>query len=153
VMLALAVFGIGQGLFISPNNSAVVAAAPASLTGEAGGLLNVMRSCGISIGVAGASALLAWRLAAHTGSGHNTLHAEAQQLLAAGRDVIVLIGSFAAMAGVISLARVPARRPGDAKDASAQALFEALTRPEPCSHSISKLTQRFALLVCVQMPL
>jgi hypothetical protein len=115
-MLALAVFGIGQGLFISPNNSAVVAAAPASLTGEAGGLLNVMRSCGISIGVAAASALLAWRLAVHTGSGHNTLHAEAQQLLAAGRDVIVLVGSFAAMAGVISLARVPARRPGDAKD-------------------------------------
>jgi hypothetical protein len=117
VMLALAVFGIGQGLFISPNNSAVVAAAPASLTGEAGGLLNVMRSCGISIGVAAASSLLAWRLAVHTGSGHNTLHAEARQLLAAGRDVIVLLGSFAAMAGVISLARVPARRGGDAKDA------------------------------------
>src|SRR5215472_12489902 len=117
VMLALAVFGIGQGLFISPNNSAVVAAAPAGLTGEAGGLLNVMRSCGISIGVAAASSLLAWRLAVRTGSGHNTLHAEARQLLAAGRDVIVLLGSFAAMAGVISLARVPARRGGDAKDA------------------------------------
>ena len=37
VMLALAVFGIGQGLFVSPNNSAIVAAAPARLTGEAGG--------------------------------------------------------------------------------------------------------------------
>jgi MFS family permease len=119
VMLALAIFGIGQGLFISPNNSAVVAAAPAALTGEAGGLLNVMRSCGISIGVAAASALLAWRLAGRTGLGHNTLHAEAQQLLAAGRDVIVLLASFAAMAGVISLARVPSRRSGDAKDASA----------------------------------
>ena len=44
VMLALALFGVGQGLFISPNNSAIVAAAPASLTGEAGGLLNVTRS-------------------------------------------------------------------------------------------------------------
>ena len=119
VMLALAIFGIGQGLFISPNNSAVVAAAPASLTGEAGGLLNVMRSCGISIGVAAASSLLAWRLALRTGSGHNTLHAEAQQLLAAGRDVTVLLASFAAMAGVISLARLPSRRSGDAKDASA----------------------------------
>jgi MFS family permease len=119
VMLALAIFGIGQGLFISPNNSAVVAAAPAALTGEAGGLLNVMRSCGISIGVAAASSLLAWRLALRTGSGHNTLHAEAQQLLAAGRDVTVLLASFAAMAGVISLARLPSRRSGDAKDASA----------------------------------
>ena len=119
VMLALAVFGIGQGLFISPNNSAVVAAAPASLTGEAGGLLNVVRSCGISVGVAAASSLLAWRLAVRTGSGHNTLHAETHHLLAAGRDVIVLIGSFAVMAGVISLARLPSRRPGHAKDASA----------------------------------
>ena len=119
VMLALAIFGIGQGLFISPNNSAVVAAAPAALTGEAGGLLNVMRSCGISIGVAAASSLLAWRLALRTGSGHDTLHAEAQQLLAAGRDVTVLLASFAAMAGVISLVRLPSRRSGDAKDASA----------------------------------
>jgi tripartite-type tricarboxylate transporter receptor subunit TctC len=33
--------------------------------------------CGISIGVAAASSLLAWRLAVRTGSGHNTLHAEA----------------------------------------------------------------------------
>jgi len=41
VMLALAVFGIGQGFFISPNNSAIGAAAPASLTGEAGGVPSV----------------------------------------------------------------------------------------------------------------
>src|SRR5262249_57997153 len=52
VMLALALFGIGQGLFISPNNSAIVAAVPASLTGEAGGLINVMRSCGLSAALA-----------------------------------------------------------------------------------------------------
>ncbi len=105
VMLALAVFGIGQGLFVSPNNSAIVAAAPARLTGEAGGLINVMRSCGVSVGVAAASSVLAWRLAALTGSGHNTLHADAQQLLSAGRDVIVLLGGFAATAGALSLAQ------------------------------------------------
>ena len=105
VMFALALFGIGQGLFISPNNGAIVAAAPASLTGEAGGLLNVMRSCGISIGVAAASSLLAWRLAVLTGSGHNTLHAEARHLLSASHDVIILLGGFAAIAGAMSLAR------------------------------------------------
>jgi len=110
VMLALALFGIGQGLFISPNNSAIVAAAPASLTGQAGGLLNVMRSCGISVGVAAASSLLTWRLAVLTGSGYNTLHAEAQHLLSASRDVIILLGSFAAIAGATSLARPPSAR-------------------------------------------
>src|SRR6266566_2422764 len=46
------------------------------------GIGAALRSCGISIGVAAASSLLAWRLAVRTGSGHNTLHAEAQQLLA-----------------------------------------------------------------------
>ena len=114
VMLALAFFGMGQGLFISPNNSAIVAAAPPSLTGEAGGLLNVMRACGVSVGVAAASSLLAWRLAVLTGSGHNTLHADARDLLSAGRDVIVLLASFAAIAGAISLTRIapgPARGP------------------------------------------
>jgi len=117
VMLALALFGIGQGLFISPNNSAIVAAAPASLTGEAGGLINVMRSCGISVGVAAASALLAWRLAVLTGSGHNTLHAQAHELLQASRDVIVLLAGFAAIAGAMSLTRPPlrSRGPSDAR--------------------------------------
>jgi MFS family permease len=107
VILALAVFGIGQGLFISPNNSAIMAAAPAALTGEAGGLLNVMRSLGISVGIAAASALLSWRLAVLTGSGHNTLHAEARHLLAAAGDVILLLGGFAAAAGAITLVRTP----------------------------------------------
>jgi MFS family permease len=114
VMLALAIFGIGQGLFISPNNSAIMAAAPVSLTGEAGGLLNVMRSLGISVGVAAASSLLAWRLAVLTGSGYNTLAAEGRHLLAAGRDVIVLLGSFVAAAGALSLTRTsppPSRAP------------------------------------------
>jgi EmrB/QacA subfamily drug resistance transporter len=119
VMLALAVFGIGQGLFISPNNSAIVAAAPASLTGEAGGLLNVTRSLGVSVGVAAASSLLAWRLAVLTGSGHNTLHANAHHLLAAGRDVIVLLGSFAAIAGAISLTQTRLPHSRRARDALA----------------------------------
>jgi MFS family permease len=118
VMLALALFGVGQGLFISPNNSAIVAAAPANLTGEAGGLLNVMRSFGISVGVAAASSLLAWRLAVLTGSGHNTLHAGARDLLSASRDVIVLLGGFAAVAGAISLVRTSSCPSGGAKDGS-----------------------------------
>jgi hypothetical protein len=110
VMLALAAFGIGQGLFISPNNSAIIATAPAHLTGEAGGLLNVMRCLGISVGIAAASALLSWRLAMLTGSG-NTLGAQPHYLLSAGRDVILLLGGFAAVAGAISLVRTPSQPP------------------------------------------
>jgi hypothetical protein len=76
-----------------------------------------MRSCGISVGVAAASSLLAWRLAVLTGSGHNTLHAQAQELLSASRDVIILLGGFAAIAGAMSLARLSSQRTCSAKDA------------------------------------
>ena len=79
-------------------------AAPAALTGEAGGLINVVRCC-ISVGVAAASVLLAWRLAVLTGSGHNTLHAGPPQLLSASRDVIVLLVAFATIGAATSFAR------------------------------------------------
>jgi len=111
VTLALALFGLGQGLFLSPNNSAIMSAAPASLTGEAGGLINLVRCCGISVGVA-ASALLAWRLAVLTGSGHSTLHAGPQQLLSASRDVIILLAAFAAIGAAMSFARSRSPQPG-----------------------------------------
>ena len=103
VMLALAAFGLGQGLFISPNNSAIMAATPASLTGEAGGLLNVMRSLGIGVGIAAASSLLSLRLEALTGLGGDTVHAAAPALLSASRDVLLLLAGFAAVAAAISV--------------------------------------------------
>jgi len=112
VTLALALFGLGQGLFLPPNNSAIMGAAPAPLIGEAGGLINLVRCCGISVGVAAASALLAWRLAVLTGSGHSTLHAGPQQLLSASRDVIVLLAAFAAIGAAMSFARSRSRQPG-----------------------------------------
>src|SRR5262249_40351527 len=90
---------------ISPNNSAIVAAAPAGLTGEAGGLLNVTRTLGVSMGVAAASSLLAWRLAAVAGSGPNTLHAHAPDSPKAGPGGVVLLSTFVAIAGAISLAQ------------------------------------------------
>jgi hypothetical protein len=50
-------------------------------------------------------------LAVLTGSGHNTLHAAAQELLSASRDVVVLLGSFTAIASAMSLARGSSARP------------------------------------------
>jgi hypothetical protein len=54
-----------------------------------------------------------------TGSGRNTLHASARDLLTAGRGVIVLLGSFAAIAGAISLAQTRLPQSRRAKDALA----------------------------------
>jgi L-fucose isomerase-like protein len=59
-----------------------------------------------------------------TGSGHSTLHANVPHLLSAGRDVIVLIGGFAAIAAAISLTQA-SRKPqlyandGNARQADA----------------------------------
>jgi Na+/melibiose symporter-like transporter len=109
VMVALAVFGAGLGMFIAPNNSATMSAAPRDRSGEAGGLLNLMRVFGTSIGVAGASAVLSWRLEALTGVGNRTLTAPREALLGAVNDGLLLLGAFAFLAGLTSVLRAPPR--------------------------------------------
>ena len=102
VMLGLAVFGAGQGLFISPNGSAIMAAAPPEMTGEAGSVLNVARLVGISAGIAGASTVLAFSLGRPKAS---TLGVDPAMLVAASRDVFALLLALIVMAGLISLFR------------------------------------------------
>ena len=105
VTLALAVFGIGQGLFTAPNNSAIMAGVPQGETGEAGGLLNLMRSLGTSTGIATAAAVLSWQLAALPGHSAGTLHAPRADLIAASHAVIAVFAGFALIAGAASLVR------------------------------------------------
>ncbi|WP_428685233.1 MFS transporter [Reyranella sp.] len=102
VTLSLAVIGVGQGLFISPNSSAIMSAAPAGETGQAGSVLNVMRMLGMSTGIAGASTLLSLSLGSSSGS---TLDLPTATLVAASRDAILLLICLAAVAGLISLIR------------------------------------------------
>jgi EmrB/QacA subfamily drug resistance transporter len=105
VMAGLAVYGAGLGLFIAPNNSATLVAAPADHAGQAGGLLNLMRAFGTATGVAGASALLAWRLEQATGLHERTLGADEQALLAAAGDVMLLMAAYAVIAAIASSLR------------------------------------------------
>lgn len=102
VTLSLAVIGVGQGLFISPNSSAIMSAAPPDETGQAGSVLNVMRMLGMSTGIASASTLLALSLGGSSGS---TLDLPVAALVAASRDVILLLAGLAALAALISLIR------------------------------------------------
>jgi hypothetical protein len=53
-------------------------------------------------------------------SGHNTLHADAHHILSAGRDVIVLLGSFAAIAAAISLTQARRKPQIRANDSNAR---------------------------------
>jgi len=98
VMGALALFGAGLGMFIAPNNSATMAAAPGNRTGEAGGMVNLMRALGCAIGIATASVTLSWRLFVYTGNGHRTINVPTHILLAATADVLWVLGGFAVAA-------------------------------------------------------
>ena len=111
VMIALALFGAGLGLFIAPNNSLTMSAAPGAHSGEAGGLLNLMRVLGTSVGIACASAVLSWRLAALTGVGDSTRNVSEQALLGGVTDALLLLAVFAGVAGFTSLLRKPPRAP------------------------------------------
>ncbi|MBI4507837.1 MAG: MFS transporter [Chloroflexi bacterium] len=64
IMWRLALAGLGAGLFTSPNNAALMGAAPSSRRGIAGGVMAAARMVGFVIGVAGAGAALAVALAA-----------------------------------------------------------------------------------------
>jgi EmrB/QacA subfamily drug resistance transporter len=105
LMVALALFGAGLGLFIAPNNDATMRAAPRDRVGEAGGMVNLMRILGTSVGVAAASSMLSWRLERLAGAGGHTLAVASGDLLEAVRQSLPLLIAFAAVAGAVSLLR------------------------------------------------
>ncbi len=110
VMIALGIFGVGQGLFTAANNTAIMAAAPEDLSGEAGGLLNVTRAFGISLGIASASTVLAWRLSAIGNGSGSTVHVAPGLMLAASREVVLFLLVFAVAAALASALPAGPRR-------------------------------------------
>lgn len=58
IAAALALFGLGIGIFVSPNNSALMGAAPRNRQGIASGVLATSRNVGMVLGVGFAGAIL-----------------------------------------------------------------------------------------------
>jgi MFS family permease len=58
IIASLAVAGLGTGIFISPNNSALMGAAPRARQGIASGILATARNVGMVLGVGLAGAVL-----------------------------------------------------------------------------------------------
>ncbi|HTU54405.1 MAG TPA: DHA2 family efflux MFS transporter permease subunit [Acetobacteraceae bacterium] len=106
-MAALALFGAGLGLFVAPNNSATISAAPAALSGEAGALLNLMRVLGTSLGVVAASSMLSWRIQAATGAPTSAAPVSGHALLGAVESGFTMLALFALIAAAASLVRSP----------------------------------------------
>jgi MFS family permease len=104
-MIALALFGIGLGVFIAPNNTATMAAAPDNRRSEAGGLVNLMRVLGCAIGVAAASTALSGRMEKLTIIGNKTGEGPSQTVLTAVGNVLWLAAMFAILAAIAAWLR------------------------------------------------
>lgn len=104
---AIAVVGLGQGLFVSPNNRAIISAAPDALRGAAGSVMNVFRAFGMSLGIALATSTLAAHLLHHTvGSSAafgSTLAVPPTVVAQAAASVIFALMGFALFALLASL--------------------------------------------------
>jgi MFS family permease len=116
----LAVAGIGQGLFQSPNTRQIMDAAPATEQGQASGLLATARMAGQALSVSVAGAVFASLGGAAAGSvllsdrangsllGVRELGAEAT-FVHAFQMALLVCAAFAAVGALISL--LPARQP------------------------------------------
>ncbi|HVA38858.1 MAG TPA: DHA2 family efflux MFS transporter permease subunit [Candidatus Dormibacteraeota bacterium] len=102
--VALTVFGIGQGLFTAPNNSAIMGSAAHHRLGAAGGILNLMRTMGTSLGVALAATLLSFDIARRMAPGE-TAKASQAALLAGIHDVILLFAALSVVGAAVSMVR------------------------------------------------
>ncbi len=105
VIGALVVFGVGQGLFTAPNNSAIMGAAPPERLGVAGGVLNITRTLGTSLGVALATVAFALRLSALAGHAISTAQAPRAAVLIGVHDTLLLFAAVALVAAGLSLVR------------------------------------------------
>ena len=106
VLLILAALGVGLGLFIPPNNSAIMGSAPPNRLGVAAGVLNMTRSLGTSLGVAATGAALEMALAVIEGhSVQPTLGIPTADLLAGFRDCLLFLAALAVVAGLIAALR------------------------------------------------
>lgn len=106
VALVLVLYGVGAGLFQSPNTASVLGAAPSDRVGVASGTLATVARLGQVAGVAVAGGAWQAGLARH-GEG-------AASLALAFRGAFILLAGFGALAMAASWARggVPATRPG-----------------------------------------
>jgi EmrB/QacA subfamily drug resistance transporter len=108
LVAAIALVGAGQGLFISPNNRAIISAAPEAIRGEAGSMMNVFRAVGMSLGIAAATSVMATRLATLAGPQATTVSASPGVVASAAAAVALALIGFAGAALVLS--QLPGRQ-------------------------------------------
>jgi EmrB/QacA subfamily drug resistance transporter len=102
----LILMGVGQGLFMSPNSSAVLGSVPGRRVGTASGTLAQMRVTGQALGIALSAAIVATRMPVHLASGA----ARPDALASAIHDAFWVAAAVCAIGIVTSLIRGSGRR-------------------------------------------
>jgi MFS family permease len=121
----LGLLGLGVGLFTPANNSAIMAAAPPHRRGVAGGLLNMTRSLGTSLGVAVTGTLLGLVLSARLGHPvERTLDVPIAALVPTFQEMLLMLAALSVVTAGLSGLR-PGRpgtapAPGESADALAE---------------------------------
>jgi EmrB/QacA subfamily drug resistance transporter len=97
VVLGLAIGGFGTGLFVAPNNSALMGDAPRNRQGIAAGVLALSRNVGMVLGIGLTGAIFTTILSKSNPGGTGTLvHAfDAGLLFASGVALLAAVASFA----------------------------------------------------------
>jgi len=103
LVAALALLGVGAGLFIAPNSASVMASAPKVQAGVASGVLNMSRGTGTALGLALTG--LVYTLAGATGTAHVPSGFSAAAFF---------LAAVAAAAAVLTALERGARRPAGA---------------------------------------
>jgi hypothetical protein len=106
ILIVLAALGAGLGVFTPANNSAIMGSAPPHRLGVAGGILNMTRSVGTSLGVAATGAVLAARLAAQVGHPvSSTIGVPVGALMVSFHQTLMFLAALAFIAAIVSSAR------------------------------------------------
>ncbi|BCV23753.1 MFS transporter [Gelria sp. Kuro-4] len=114
----LAIFGLGTGLFQSPNNSAVMGSVTRSHLGIASGTLATVRNVGMVLGIALAQSSFAGALVYHLARLAGTLSGQVlqQAAYAAALHSAYLVGAAVSLAGTLASWTRPGGRQAAAQE-------------------------------------
>jgi hypothetical protein len=129
----LVLLGLGQGMFMSPNSSAVLGSVPRPRMGTASGTLAQMRVTGQALGIALSAAIVATRLPVHLaelGGGVPTAALQDVALTGAIHDAFVVAALVCCVGIVTSLVR-GSSRPGRAESTLSAPAYAPVEQERP----------------------
>jgi len=109
IVVCLALVGLGTGMFVSPNNAAIMASVPKNMQGIGSGMLATMRTVGQVMGVAVSGAVFSNRQAVYMTAlkmkNLSPSQINDQSFIWAVRDTYLVAGTIAILGVIICLVR------------------------------------------------